>query len=452
MKTQKATMTSQSRNKHNMNESYIASAKGAQKRIRTPHPHDVLSGRGGGINSHAGNKTFREWIRVRKEDYNLAGSKAEKAKVASEVMDLVRNQNPPGRFLQRENNSVAGPSWWVEIDEARALAKTSQALREGAPQIRAAHKDELHDRIKVERGRKTKRKKTTATTETVKASTPNKRPKTSQRKLPVLQASLPGNSLDQTFQPPAPINTQIRATVSRARSVSTDKALETLQRNVEAAKSQAERQTNPLAPPLMSNRAFNDKYQNRHGFQIDTSAETPPLTPIPSESLPPIPPLTPFGRSKSIAGRGNGLPRMHSLALSDVSTGDFGVGDEEFVNPFADESDIYSKIDSTSPSRQTRLLRNISSDETQEKADNTSHNKNSFLGGRQRSSLGSRSSRYVFHMHCPKPRSVLSSTENCFCDCALPVSNGGDSCICADLADHVLHRGDGLSMFLDAMM
>lgn len=30
-----------------------ATLNGSVRRIRTPHPHDVLSGRGGGINGHA---------------------------------------------------------------------------------------------------------------------------------------------------------------------------------------------------------------------------------------------------------------------------------------------------------------------------------------------------------------------------------------------------------------
>lgn len=40
---------------------------GTIRRIRQPNPQDVLSGRGGGINSHPGNKAFRQWISERKE-------------------------------------------------------------------------------------------------------------------------------------------------------------------------------------------------------------------------------------------------------------------------------------------------------------------------------------------------------------------------------------------------
>jgi hypothetical protein len=107
-------------------------------RIRSPHPHDVLCGRGGGINSHVGNRVFRDWIADRRLDYNLASTKADKARVARQVMNKIIKQQPPGRFLQRDPTSGVG-SWWVEIPEEKALAKISQALREGAPTIRAQH-------------------------------------------------------------------------------------------------------------------------------------------------------------------------------------------------------------------------------------------------------------------------------------------------------------------------
>jgi hypothetical protein len=115
---------------------------GAGKRIRTPHEHDVLLGRGGGINSHEGNVQFRAWVAERKNDYNLAPSKTEKARAAREVMALVQNRFPPGRFLKRDPTCM---EWWVEIDDEKMMTKTSQALREGAPQIRALHKDELQE-------------------------------------------------------------------------------------------------------------------------------------------------------------------------------------------------------------------------------------------------------------------------------------------------------------------
>jgi hypothetical protein len=63
----------------------------------------------------------------------LADSKRDKTTVVNQVLDLVRALSPPGRFLQKHNDN------WIEIDDAKAMAKISQALREGAPAMRAAH-------------------------------------------------------------------------------------------------------------------------------------------------------------------------------------------------------------------------------------------------------------------------------------------------------------------------
>lgn len=103
---------------------------GAELRVRTPGHADVLCGRGGGINSHEGNIAFRELVKKEKERYNVAADKFEKADISHHVIDLVRNRG--GRFLAKEDDD-----WWVEIDYNKAMAKTSQALREGAPSIRA---------------------------------------------------------------------------------------------------------------------------------------------------------------------------------------------------------------------------------------------------------------------------------------------------------------------------
>lgn len=115
-----------------------------QRRIRKPHSHDVLCGRGGGINSHPGNIAFRNWVRERKEAYNLAQTKVAKTTVSREIVERVSMQNPPGRFLQREEaekgSGMKSSPFWVEIDDLKAMAKTSQALREGAPAIRAKAK------------------------------------------------------------------------------------------------------------------------------------------------------------------------------------------------------------------------------------------------------------------------------------------------------------------------
>jgi len=359
---------------------------GTSLRIRKPHPHDVLSGRGGGINSHSGNKAFRTWVRERKEDYNLAITKLEKAQVAHHVMELVRNQDPPGRFLQRDPNSSPGCSWWQEVDSNRALAKTSQALREGAPQIRAAHKDELGE--KMERARRSKRRKTTTN------------PPPPPSRIPVSTTST------STNLPPPDTLSKSSQSLPTAASLSTlttkDTALRDLEKNVQEAKSRAAAAAMPVPPPLMSTRDFQETYMmkspKKARFDLFHPDETPPLTssqypPPPMKPLALPPPTTRVLEKDPV----NALLRTHSLALSDFSHAELQDINEDFVNPFDDESDIVSKIDTTTRG----VLRNL--DENKK-------------------------TRYV--------------TRNCFCDC------GKGECICSDLADHLLHRDDGLKLFL----
>jgi len=104
--------------------------------IQEPHDHDVLCGRGGKIASHFGNKTFRNWVKEQKEIYNLASNKHEKAAISEQIVKRVKALEPSGRFLIKEKIGSTETAW-VEINLNRALAKTCQALREGAPILRA---------------------------------------------------------------------------------------------------------------------------------------------------------------------------------------------------------------------------------------------------------------------------------------------------------------------------
>lgn len=115
---------------------YNANADGsATLRFRKPGLHDVLSGRGGSVNAHPGNIQFREWVSIRKTEYNLAKNKDNKANICMDVIQKVYNLG--GRFLGRDPSSSG---WWVELEEERIMAKVSQALREGAPKIREAYR------------------------------------------------------------------------------------------------------------------------------------------------------------------------------------------------------------------------------------------------------------------------------------------------------------------------
>lgn len=121
--------------------------------IRVPGPNDVKFGRGGGMNQSSGNVKFRELVRSKKYEYNVvAQTKAEKVAVTEEVFATVRDRG--GRFLQRAEtmgaaleNYRGSSNWWVEVSHSKALAKTSQALREGAQAIKeeARRRGEMSD-------------------------------------------------------------------------------------------------------------------------------------------------------------------------------------------------------------------------------------------------------------------------------------------------------------------
>ncbi|OEU11731.1 hypothetical protein FRACYDRAFT_192096, partial [Fragilariopsis cylindrus CCMP1102] len=101
--------------------------------IADPNENDVLCGRGGRINSHAGNVQFRDTIHSKKKEY-LAPStkKLEKAHIAAGIVNDIRTMDPPGRFLKEDK----GTELWFDIGDAKAIKKTGQALREDAPDIR----------------------------------------------------------------------------------------------------------------------------------------------------------------------------------------------------------------------------------------------------------------------------------------------------------------------------
>jgi hypothetical protein len=100
--------------------------------IPEPHPHDVLCGRGGGTNSFIGNQHWRMLVQSNKELY-LALPKRQKMLLSLSIVQSIRSQDPPGRFLQKD----AETNLWFDVGDQKAQEKTSQALREGAPGIRA---------------------------------------------------------------------------------------------------------------------------------------------------------------------------------------------------------------------------------------------------------------------------------------------------------------------------
>ena len=98
--------------------------------VVVPHDHDVLSGRGNFVNYHAGNEHFRALVRKHKVAY-LACPKPQKGQFSRMIVDEIRLLDPPGRFLKQDKVTQL----WYDIGDKKALDKTRQALREGAPDL-----------------------------------------------------------------------------------------------------------------------------------------------------------------------------------------------------------------------------------------------------------------------------------------------------------------------------
>lgn len=99
--------------------------------IYYPNCNDVLSGRGGLINKHSGNVSFRRLIERNKSTYHTC-QKEFKSLLAKSIVLAFHQSSPPGRFLVKDDAS----GLWYNIGTRKAIAKTRQALREGAPEIR----------------------------------------------------------------------------------------------------------------------------------------------------------------------------------------------------------------------------------------------------------------------------------------------------------------------------
>jgi hypothetical protein len=97
--------------------------------LQTFGPNDVLSGRGGGTNQHEGNCYFRALINQNREKY-LRAKKNDKPFISLSIVKAIRDRN--GRFLKK----VEKTGLWYEIGDAAAREKTSQALRQRAPEYR----------------------------------------------------------------------------------------------------------------------------------------------------------------------------------------------------------------------------------------------------------------------------------------------------------------------------
>lgn len=104
--------------------------------INRPHHHDVLCGRGNYVNYHPGNEYYRSLVKKYFMRY-VGCSKTDKPKFALLIYHEIRTRVPPGRFLKLDS----GSKLWNDIGEKKAIDKTRQALREGAPEANTVVKE-----------------------------------------------------------------------------------------------------------------------------------------------------------------------------------------------------------------------------------------------------------------------------------------------------------------------
>jgi hypothetical protein len=96
-----------------------------QRIVAHPQDHDVICGRGNATNNHPGNQWYLNRVKEQKTVYDAA-SKGEKSTIARGVVQLVRTRDPPGRFLNQEEETGK----WLDIGDEKAVDKVKAAMRQ----------------------------------------------------------------------------------------------------------------------------------------------------------------------------------------------------------------------------------------------------------------------------------------------------------------------------------
>ena len=143
--------------------------------IKSVGDNDVLCGRGGESNHHFGNITFRACVKACQPAY-IEAKRRDKPFIAQRIVLVVRRLG--GRFLKKDRDT----NTWRDVGNVKAREKTSQALREGAPELR-----QNEDKVTMYAG-DLQRRVSSDTTETqvsedLAATKPSPRPTKKQRRV-----------------------------------------------------------------------------------------------------------------------------------------------------------------------------------------------------------------------------------------------------------------------------
>lgn len=75
----------------------------------------------------AGTTKWKDLVEANQELYHELKNNAQKDLLAKSIVNAIRRQEPPGRFLRKHKAADT----WYEIGNERAFSKTQQALRRG---------------------------------------------------------------------------------------------------------------------------------------------------------------------------------------------------------------------------------------------------------------------------------------------------------------------------------
>jgi hypothetical protein len=79
-------------------------------------------------------------IRVASQELYVASTKKDKMTISRSIVEAIRmSEDSPGRFLERD----AVTELWNDVGDKKAVEKTSQALRDGAADLRKQLSDDM---------------------------------------------------------------------------------------------------------------------------------------------------------------------------------------------------------------------------------------------------------------------------------------------------------------------